>query len=86
MSYVEMTETAGGVRELTDAELAIVAGGGTFGDLAKIAGGLIGGLLGGPWGAAGGAAAVVCVQAAYNSYDSSQAGQGVDSSIADAAL
>jgi hypothetical protein len=86
MSHVEMIEIAGGVRELTDTELAMVAGGGTFGDLAKIAGGLIGGLLGGPWGAAGGASSVVIVQAISASYDPSQAGQGVDSSIADAAL
>jgi hypothetical protein len=27
MSYLEMTEIAGGARELTDAELAMVAGG-----------------------------------------------------------
>jgi hypothetical protein len=87
MHDVEITEIASGVRSLTVSELAMIAGGGAVGDLAKIAGGLIGGLIFGPWGAAGGAAAVVAVQAGYDSYDSGAGpGAGVNSNIADAAL
>jgi hypothetical protein len=86
MSYVEMAEIVS-VRELTDTELATVAGGGTGFDLLKIAGGLIGALAGGPWGAAAGASTVVMVGAIYDAYDSSvPAGSGVNTNIADAAL
>jgi hypothetical protein len=84
MSYVEMTEIVS-VRELTDTELATVAGGGLGQDLLKIAGGLIGGLVGGPWGAAAGASTVVMVGAAYDAYDSS-APIGNRVAIEDAAL
>jgi len=54
MRYMEITEIDSGVRELTNTELAMVAGGGVWGDLAKIAGGVIGNAL---WsGALGGGA------------------------------
>lgn len=87
MSYVEMTEISGGIRGLTDTELSMVAGGGTWWDLLKVAGGTIGGLLGGPGGAALGASSVILTQAIVNSYDSSvPPGTGVNTSIADAAL
>ena len=73
MSYLEMTEIAGGARELTDAELAMVAGGSVWSDLAKLAGGVIGrAVLGGVFGATYGAAAVILGQAAYNSYTPGQ--------------
>jgi hypothetical protein len=50
MSYAEMTEIGGGVRDLTDAELAMVAGGGPggfWGDVAKGLGALVGRAVGG---------------------------------------
>ena len=73
MSYLEMTEIAGGARELTDAELAMVAGGSVWSDLAKLAGGVIGrAVLGGVFGATYCAAAVILGQAAYNSYTPGQ--------------
>lgn len=88
MNYVGMTEIIGGARELTDTELTMVAGGGVWGDLLKIAGGVIGNLvIGGAVGGGIGAGMVVVGQAVYNGYDSSvPAGSGVNSSIADAAL
>jgi hypothetical protein len=51
MSYAEMTKIAGGVRELTENELTMVAGGSVWTDLGKLVGGavgraLIGGYLG----------------------------------------
>jgi hypothetical protein len=64
MSYVEMTDIAGGARELTDTELAIVAGGGPVADLFKIGAGLIGGLIGGAPFAALAAATAVLINAA----------------------
>jgi hypothetical protein len=80
MSYVEMT----GVRDLTENEIAMVAGGGFWGDLGKLAGGVIGKAL---IGSATGATVVVIVgQAVYASYDSSLLNNLSSTSIGDAAL
>jgi hypothetical protein len=69
MSYVEMIEIAGGVRELTDTELAMVAGGGVWGDLTKLAAGVVGGLLGGPILATAAVGEVILLQEAYRNYN-----------------
>lgn len=88
MHYAEMTEIGGGPRELSDIELAVVAGGGIWQDLGKIAGALGGNvLIGGAVGSAVGAGVVVLGIAVYNGYDSSiPAGTGVNTNIGDAAL
>jgi hypothetical protein len=67
MSYAEMTEIAGGVRELTDTELAMVAGGGRGDDLIKIGAGAIWGLTFGPVAGALAAATTVLLLAGANS-------------------
>ena len=73
MNDLEMTEIAGGARELSDAELAMVAGGSVWSDLGKLAGGVIGrAILGGVFGATYGAAAVIVGQSIYNSYTPGQ--------------
>jgi hypothetical protein len=83
MSYVEMT----GVRDLTENEIAMVAGGGFWGDLGKLAGGVMGkALIGGTTGATVGAFVVIVGQAVYASYDSSQLNNLSSTSIGDAAL
>jgi hypothetical protein len=72
MSYVEMTKIASGVRELTDTELAMVAGGGVWGDLAKLAGAVLGrAVIGGALGGTVGAGAVILGVELYKGYDSS---------------
>lgn len=67
MSYVEMREIAGGVRELADTELAMVAGGGdnnsgAWWNVGKVVAGLVGGLIGGPFVGAAAAIDVIYVQ------------------------
>jgi hypothetical protein len=87
MSNVEMTAIASGMREVTDIELAMVTGAGFWGDLAKLAGGVIGkAVIGGATGATVGAFVVIVGQAVYGSYDSSQLNNLSSTSIGDAAL
>ena len=87
MSYVEMTEIASGVRELTNTELAMVAGGGVWGDLAKLAGAVLGrAVIGGALGGTVGAGAVIVGIEVYKSSDPSQAGHLSHTPIEDAAL
>lgn len=71
MSYVEMTEIASGIRELTDAELAMVAGGGFWADVAKGVGALVGrAIIGGATGAFIGGIAVSALIAASDTTSS----------------
>jgi hypothetical protein len=72
MNDLEMTEIASGARELSDAELAMVAGGSVWSDLGKLAGGVIGRAVAGTFGATYGVAAVILVQAIYNAYTPGQ--------------
>jgi hypothetical protein len=89
MSYAEMTEIAGGVRELTENELTMVAGGSVWTDLGKLVGGAVGrALIGGYLGLFVGGAAVIVGQEVYNNYNPSPGcgNCGANVGIGDAAL